>query len=289
MLSKVLIAAVPLAIILSLFLIFSTQKYSVNVEIENNDSEVLTKIKETTSLTQQNIQAVKLPNATQYSLFEIIDVPTKNISITVVYFGKVSNLRATYYEVFYNGTRLTYENVTYLPKPNETIYLATISPVIKNYQELNIPENVSNKICLRQHYDHLSATTACILMPGITIDLLTSMVGQGIYLTVDFIGRLSSGLSMLYSEDISVDVIDKTGERFHYRVNDIIVDVSMQYSYKEYWFNGFEDKIIGKGSYAFILPSNTKPKYLYIYLSKTGLFSIFEKEREKPIALVKVE
>jgi hypothetical protein len=289
MISKVLIAAVPLAIILSLFLIFSTQKYSGNIAIEKNKSEVLTTIKETTSLTHQNIQEVKLPNATQYSLFEIIDIPAKNISISVVYFGKVPSLRATYYEVFYNGTRLTYENATYLPKSNETIYLATISPVIKNYQELNIPENVSNKICLRQHYDPLSATTACILMPGITIDLLTSMVGQGIYLTVDFIGRLSSGLSMLYSEDISIDVIDETGERFHYRVNDIITDASMQSSYKEYWFNGFEDKVIGKGSYAFILPSNTKPKYLYIYLSKTGLFSIFEKEREKPIALVKVE
>jgi hypothetical protein len=126
-------------------------------------------------------------------------------------------------------------------------------------------------------------------MPGITIDLLTSMVGQGIYLTVDFIGRLSSGLSMLYGEDISLDVINENGERFHSRVNDIITDASMPYGYKEYWFNGFEDKIIGKGSYAFILPSNTKPKYLYIYLSKTGLFSIFEKEREKPIALIKVE
>jgi hypothetical protein len=288
MVSKVLIAAISLTIILSLFLIFSAQK-SGNIAIEKNKTEVLTTIKETTSLTQQNIQAVKLPNATQYSLFEIIDIPAKNISISVVYFGKVPNLRATYYEVFYNGTRLTYENITYLPKTNETIYLATISPVIKNYQELNIPENVSNKICLRQQYDPLTATTACILMPGITIDLLTSMIGQGIYLTVDFIGRLSSGLSMLYSEDISVDVIDENGERFHYRVNDIIVDASMQSSYKEYWFNGFEDKIIGKGSYAFILPSNTKPKYLYIYLSKTGLFSIFEKEREKPIALVKVE
>jgi hypothetical protein len=289
MLSKLLIAAVPIAIILSLFLILNTQKYSGNIAIENNDSEVLTTIKETTSLTQQNIQAVKLPNATQYSLFEIIYIPSKNISISVVYFGKVPSLRATYYEVFYNGTRLTYENATYLPKPNETIYLATISPVIKNYQELNIPENVSNKICLRQHYDPLSATTACILIPGITIDLLTSMIGQGIYLTVDFIGRLSSGLSILYSEDISVDVIGEKGERFHSRVNDIIVDASMQSSYKEYWFNGFEDKVIGKGSYAFILPSTTKPKYLYIYLSKTGLFSIFEKEREKPIALVKVE
>jgi hypothetical protein len=289
MISKLLIVAAPLAIILSLFLIFSTQKYSGNIAIEKNKSEVLTTIKETTSLTQQNIQAVKLPNATQYSLLEIIDVPTKNISISVVYFGKVPNLRATYYEVFYNGTRLTYENVTYLPKPNETIYLATISPVIKNYQELNIPENVSNKICLRQHYDPLSATTACILMPGITIDLLTSMIGQGIYLTVDFIGRLSSGLSMLYGEDISVDIINENGERFHSRVNDIITDANMPYGYKEYWFNGFEDKVIGKGSYAFILPSKTKPKYLYIYLSKTGLFSIFEKEREKPIALVKVE
>jgi hypothetical protein len=289
MLSKLLIVAVSLAIILSLFLIFSAQKYSGNIAIEKNESEVLTTIKEPASLTQQNIQAVKLPNATQYSLFEIIDVPAKNASISVVYFGKVPNLRATYYEVFYNGTRLTYENVTYLPKPNETIYLATISPVIKNYQELNIPQNISNKICLRQQYDPVSATTACILMPGITIDLLTSMIGQGIYLTVDFIGRLSSGLSMLYGEDISVDVINENGERFHSRVNDIITDANMPYGYKEYWFNGFEDKIIGKGSYAFILPSNTKPKYLYIYLSKTGLFSIFEKEREKPIALVKVE
>jgi hypothetical protein len=289
MLSKVLIAAIPLAIILSLFLIFSAQKHSGKIAIEKNESEVLTTIKEPTSLIQQNIQAVKLPNATQYSLFEIIDIPTKNISISVVYFGKVPSLRATYYEVFYNGTRLTYENVTYLPKPNETIYLATISPVIKNYQELNIPENVSNKICLRQQYDPVSATTACILIPGITIDLLTSMIGQGIYLTVDFIGRLSSGLSMLYGEDISVDVIDENGERFHSRMNDIITDASMPSGYKEYWFNGFEDKIIGKGSYAFILPSNIKPKYLYIYLSKTGLFSIFEKEREKPIALVKVE
>jgi hypothetical protein len=287
MLSKLLIFAIPIAIIFSLLLIFSSQK-SGNLEIGKNETEALTTPKETTPLTQQNIQAIKLPNATKYSLFEIIDIPSKNISISVVGFEKVPNLRATYYEVFYNGTRLTYENVTYLPKPNETIYLATISPVIKNYQELNIPEDVSNKICLRQHYDPVTATVACILMPGITIDLLTSMIGQGINIAFDFLGRLSRGLSMLYSEDISVDIIDENGERFHSRVNDIITDASMPSGYKEYWFNGFEDKVIGRGSYAFILPSNTQPKYLYIYLSKTGLFSIFEKEREKPIALVNV-
>jgi hypothetical protein len=59
-------------------------------------------------------------------------------------------------------------------------------------------------------------------------------------------------------------------------------------AYKEYTLRGLGENIIGKGSYAFILPRGIKPAYLYPHITKTGVLSIFDPEKEHPIALIKV-
>jgi hypothetical protein len=45
---------------------------------------------------------------------------------------------------------------------------------------------------------------------------------------------------------------------------------------------------LSSGSYAFIVPRGAKPQYLYLYVFKTGLLSVFDPEKERPIALIEV-
>jgi hypothetical protein len=45
---------------------------------------------------------------------------------------------------------------------------------------------------------------------------------------------------------------------------------------------------LSSGSYAFIVPRDAKPQCLYLYVFKTGLLSVFDPEKERPIALIEV-
>jgi hypothetical protein len=93
---------------------------------------------------------------------------------------------------------------------------------------------------------------------------------------------------------LELHVIDENGRRYP-SVEKVVVEVmnitkdgSWYLAYKEYALRGLGENVIGKGSYAFILPKGTKPAYLYLHISKTGVLSIFDPEKERPIALIKV-
>jgi hypothetical protein len=105
---------------------------------------------------------------------------------------------------------------------------------------------------------------------------------------------LDFSLKILSGERLELHVIDENGRRYP-SVEKVVVEVmnitkdgSWYLAYKEYALRGLGENVIGKGSYAFILPKGTKPAYLYLHISKTGVLSIFDPEKERPIALIKV-
>jgi len=226
-------------------------------------------------------QQTKLPDARQYVLFDVIDIPG-NVSLSAVYFEQVPSLDATYYEPFPDGTTVTHLNATYVPKPDETLYLATLAYVVRgNPQEsgLNVPEN----LCLRRH-ENPPTLTNCFIIPGLVTDVLFSTITAAL----DF------GLKILSGEQLMLHVIDENGRRYP-SVEKVVVEVmnitrdgSWYLANKEYALRGLGENIIGKGSYAFILPKDARPAYLYLHISKTGLLSIFDPEKERPIALIRV-
>jgi hypothetical protein len=280
---KLLIPILLLVIVLPLVLISTNFSQSSNEKFsEKIKAPTTTETKPSYNQTiQQPIiypasQQFKLPEAKQYSPFEIINISEKNTSISLVYFEKVSSLQANLNEPLPNGTSIYHPNVTYFPKQNESIYLATFAYVIENITEL--PEGV----CFRQH-EHPATFSYCFIMGGFAIDMLAA-----IPLGIQF------GLKILSSEEMRAQLIDEKNNSFDaiYHVYTDPVNVSYNGSwiiqYKDYELVGLGEKIIGKGSYAFIIPKDSKPQYVYIYIEKTGLFSIFDPEKVKPIALVKV-
>jgi hypothetical protein len=68
--------------------------------------------------------------ARRYALFEVIDV-AGNVSLSVVYFERVPIPDAVYYEPLPNGSVVTHLNATYVPRQNETIYLATVAYIVR--------------------------------------------------------------------------------------------------------------------------------------------------------------
>ncbi len=225
-----------------------------------------------------NIEGIK-----EYKPFEIIEINETNASISLVYFEQVNSLQADLYETLSNNTYLFYPNVTYYPKANESVYLATFAYVINLSNNHQVPENV----CFRKHDNPITATYCFIIPAALPIDLITGL-GSAVVLT------LQIGLSIFSSEELAFDIIDENKKRYHatyhaYEVSNISVNSHFITSYKDYWLIGFQDKIIGKGSYAFIVPKDIKPKYVYVYLRKKGFFSLFESEKEKPIGIIKID
>jgi hypothetical protein len=101
-------------------------------------------------------------------------------------------------------------------------------------------------------------------------------------------------LKNLSGERLKLNLIDENGKRYTL-VERVVVEVMNiardGYWYlasKEYVLLGPGEHVIGRGSYAFIVPRDAKPQYLYLYVSKTGLLSVFDPEKERPIALIKV-
>jgi hypothetical protein len=273
-----LVIVLPLVLISTIFSQSSNEKLSEKIKTSTTTIETKPSYNQTT---QQPIyptsQQFKLPEAKQYSPFEIINISEKNTSISLVYFEKVPSLQANLYEPLPNGTSVFHPNVTYFPKQNESIYLATFAYVIENITEL--PEGV----CFRQH-EHPATFSYCYVMGGFAIDMLSGFIQLGIQF----------GLKIFSSEEMRAQLIDEKNNSFDaiYHVYTDPVNVSYDGSwitqYKDYELVGSGEKIIGKGSYAFIIPRDSKPQYVYIYIEKTGLFSIFDPEKVKPIALVKV-
>jgi hypothetical protein len=225
--------------------------------------------------------ATTLPKTKQYALFEIIDIPG-NVSLSAVYFKQVPGLDAVYYEPFPDGTVVSHLNATYVPRPNETLYLATLAFVIRGDPKergFNIPET----ICLRRH-ENPATLSNCFIIPGLLTDVLFNIITSAL----DF------SLKILSGERLEFHVIDENGRRYP-SVEKVVVEVmnitkdgSWYLAYKEYALRGLGENVIGKGSYAFILPRGIKPAYLYLHTSKTGVLSIFDPEKERPIALIKV-
>jgi outer membrane lipoprotein-sorting protein len=224
-----------------------------------------------------NIEGIK-----EYKPFEIIEINEKNASISLVDFEQVNSLQADLYETLSNNTSLFYPNVTYYPKENESVYLATFAYVINLSNNSQVPENV----CFRKHDNPITATYCFIIPAALPIDLITGL-GNAVVLT------LQIGLSIFSSEELAFDIIDENKKRYPatyhaYEISNISVNDTFITSYKDYWLIGFQDKIIGKGSYAFIVPKDIKPKYVYVYLRKKGLFSLFESGKEKQIGIIKI-
>jgi hypothetical protein len=293
--ARLLIAVLLLAVLLSLaFMLSNFEKTGKpgergaesrrEVELAGTSTETMqTPIQTTTyeTIIYSASQQAGLPKAKQYALFDVIDIPG-NVSLSVVYFEQVHSLDATYYEPFPNGTMVTHFNATYVPKSNETLYLATLAYVVRGDPQergLSIPEG----LCLRRHENPVTLTN-CFIIPGLVTDVLFSTITA----------MLDFGLKILSGEQLMLHVIDENGRRYP-PVERVVVDVmnitrdgSWYLAYKEYALRGLGENIIGKGSYAFILPKGARPAYLYLYISKTGPLSIFDPEKERPIALIKV-
>jgi hypothetical protein len=222
------------------------------------------------------------PEARRYALFEIIDVPG-NVSLSAVYFEQVPGLDAVYYEPLPNGSVVTHLNATYVPRQNETVYLATLAYVIRgDPRERGI--DVTETLCIRRHENPLTLTN-CFIIPGLLTDILFGTITTAL----DF------GLKILSGERLELNLIDENGKRYA-PVERVVVGVmnittsggSWYLAYKEYALRGLGEHVIGKGSYAFIVPRDAKPQYLYLYVSKTGLLSVFDPEKERPVALIRV-
>jgi len=222
------------------------------------------------------------PEARRYALFEVIDVPG-NVSLSVVYFERVPSLNAIYYEPLPNGSVVTHLNVTYVPRQNETVYLATLAYVIRGdprERGIDVPET----LCIRRHENPLTLAN-CFIIPGLASDLLLGTITRAL----DF------GLKILSGERLELSLIDENGKRYA-PVERVVVGVmnittsggSWYLAYKEYALRGLGEHVIGRGSYAFIVPRDARPQYLYLYVSKTGLLSIFDPEKERPVALIRV-
>jgi len=288
--AKVLIAILLLAVLLPLALIFSSFMNSrvsnlgrvetgTRREVETMTTYVETRQTETQATTYTNLvyKATGLPKVKQYELFEIIDIPGQNHSISVVHFEQVPNAEAVLYEYLPNGTVVTHFNVTFTPKLDETLYLATIAYVIRGEPEkrgINIPEGA----CMRRHDKPVTAANCFILPSWVVSDLLPSVI--------------TIGFKTLFGEGrLQMELIDEYGR--HYRsVQTVQVDVmnvttsdgSWRLVYKEYYLRGLGDYDIRQGSYIFILPKDAKPSYLYVYISKTGILNVFDPV--DPVALI---
>jgi hypothetical protein len=224
----------------------------------------------------------KWPEARRYALFEVIDVPG-NVSLSAVYFEQVPGLDAVYYEPLPNGSVVTHLNVTYMPRQNETVYLATLAYVIRGdprERGIDLPET----LCIRRHENPLTLAN-CFIIPGLLTDVLFGTITRAL----DF------GLKILSGERLELNLIDENGKRYA-PVERVVVGVmnittsggSWYLAYKEYALRGLGEHVIGRGSYAFIVPRDARPQYLYLYVSKTGLLSVFDPEKERPVALIRV-
>jgi hypothetical protein len=221
------------------------------------------------------------PEARRYALFEIIDVPG-NVSLSVVYFERVPSLNAIYYEPLPNGSVVTHFNVTYMPRQNETVYLATLAYVIRGdprERGIDVPET----LCIRRHENPLTLAN-CFIIPGLLTDVLFGTITRAL----DF------GLKILSGEELRLDLIDENGKRYApvewvvVGVMNITRDGSWYLAYKEYALRGLGEHVIGRGSYAFIVPRDARPQHLYLYVSRTGLLSVFDPGKERPVALIRV-
>jgi hypothetical protein len=221
------------------------------------------------------------PEARRYALFEVIDVPG-NVSLSVVYFERVPGLDAVYYEPLPDGSVVTHFNVTYAPRQNETVYLATLAYVIRGdprERGIDVPET----LCIRRH-ESPETLANCFIIPALATDLLLGTITRAL----DF------GLKILSGEELRLDLIDENGKRYApvervvVGVMNITRDGSWYLAYKEYALRGLGEHVIGRGSYAFIVPRDAGPQYLYLYVSRTGLLSVFDPGKERPVALIRV-
>jgi hypothetical protein len=221
------------------------------------------------------------PEARRYALFEVIDVPG-NVSLSVVYFERVPGLDAVYYEPLPDGSVVTHFNVTYVPSQNETVYLATLAYVIRGdprERGIDVPET----LCIRRHENPLTLAN-CFIIPALATDLLLGTIT----------GALDFGLKILSGERLELNLIDENGRRYApvewvvVETMNITRDGSWYLASKEYVLRGLGEHVIGRGSYAFIVPRDARPQYLYLYVSKTGLLSVFDPEKERPVALIRV-
>jgi hypothetical protein len=288
--AKLLVAILLLAVLLPLALMLSnlTKTGSLGEDGSKRGAGTTTTFVETRQTQVQTTtygtivySATTLPKAKQYALFEIIDIPG-NVSLSAVYFKQVPGLDAVYYEPFPDGTVVSHLNATYMPRPNETLYLATLAFVIRGDPKergFNVPET----LCLRRH-ENPATLANCFIIPGLLTDVLFNIITSAL----DF------SLKILSGERLELHVIDENGRRYP-SVEKVVVEVmnitrdgSWYLAYKEYALRGLGENVIGKGSYAFILPRGIKPAYLYLHTSKTGVLSIFDPEKERPIALIKV-
>jgi hypothetical protein len=221
------------------------------------------------------------PEARRYALFEVIDVPG-NVSLSAVYFEQVPGLDAVYYEPLPDGSVVTHLNVTYVPRQNETVYLATLAYVIRGdprERGIDVPET----LCIRRH-ESPETLANCFIISGLASDLLLGTITRAL----DF------GLKILSGEELRLDLIDEDCRRYT-SVDRVVVGVmnitsggSWYRAYREYALRGLGENVVGRGSYAYILPKDAGPQYLYLYVSKTGLLSILDSEKERPVALIRV-
>jgi len=287
--AKLLVAILVLAVLLPLALMLSnlTETGSVGEDGSKREAGTATTFMEasqtqiqTTAYGTTIYSATTLPKAKQYAMFEIIDIPG-NVSLSAVYFKQVPGLDAVYYEPFPDGTVVSHLNATYVPRPNETLYLATLAFVIRGDPKergFNVPET----LCLRRHENPVTLAN-CFIIPGLLTDVLFNIITSAL----DF------SLKILSGERLELHLIDENGRRYP-SVEKVVVEVmnitrdGSYLAYKEYALHGLGENIIGRGSYAFILPRGIKPAYLYLHITKTGVLSIFDPEKERPIALIKV-
>jgi len=141
------------------------------------------------------------PEARRYALFEVIDVPG-NVSLSAVYFKQVPGLDAVYYEPLPDGSVVTHLNVTYVPRQNETVYLATLAYVIRGdprERGIDVPET----LCIRRH-ESPETLANCFIISGLASDLLLGTITRAL----DF------GLKILSGEELRLDLIDEDGRRY---------------------------------------------------------------------------
>jgi hypothetical protein len=141
------------------------------------------------------------PEARRYALFEVIDVPG-NVSLSAVYFEQVPGLDAVYYEPLPDGSVVTHLNVTYVPRQNETVYLATLAYVIRGdprERGIDVPET----LCIRRH-ESPETLANCFIISGLASDLLLGTITRAL----DF------GLKILSGEELRLDLIDEDGRRY---------------------------------------------------------------------------
>jgi hypothetical protein len=107
------------------------------------------------------------------------------------------------------------------------------------------------------------------------------------FLSTVNIAELDIELKILFGALMELGSIN--GSRCNISLERVIVEVMnitssepRYLAYKEYALRCLGEHVIGKGSYAFILPRGARSLHLYLYVSKTGRLFVFDPEKERP-------